>query len=179
MISGQLSGGRDRDKLPVMGKIQSIDAVAKNASTAFFGNASALAESPKKEGLIYVGTDDGLIQITEDGGKNWRRIEKFSGVGEMAYVSRIIASNHEPNTVYASFDNHQNGDFKPYLLKSIDAGRTWIPINSNLPKNGPVLAIAEDHINPSLLFAGTEFGLFFSVNGGQKWVQLKSGLPTI
>src|SRR6202049_2553364 len=95
MISGQLSRGLDRDKLPVMGKLWSIDAVAKNASTAFFGNGSALAESPKKDGMIYVGTDDGLIQVTEDGGKNWRKIDKFPGVADMAYVSRIIASNHD------------------------------------------------------------------------------------
>jgi photosystem II stability/assembly factor-like uncharacterized protein len=179
VISGQLSRGLDRDKLPVMGKIQSIDAVAKNASTAFFGNASALAESPKKDGLIYIGTDDGLIQVTEDGGKNWRRIEKFPGVPDMSYVSRIIASSHEANTVYAAFDNHQNADFKPYLLKSTDTGRTWVSIKSNLPANGNVWAIAEDHVNPNLLFVGTEFGLFFSIDGGQKWIQLKGGLPTI
>lgn len=179
VISGQLSRNLDRDKLPVMGRVWGIDAVAKNASTAHFGNASALAESPKKDGLIYVGTDDGLIQVTEDGGKNWRKLDKFPGVGDMAYVSRIIASNHDANTAYASFDNHQNADFKPYLLKTTDAGRTWTSISSNLPKNGPVLAIAEDHVNPSLLFTGTEFGLFFSIDGGQKWIQLKGGLPTI
>ncbi|MFN2491671.1 MAG: glycosyl hydrolase [Pyrinomonadaceae bacterium] len=179
VISGQLSRGLDRDRLPVMGKIWGIDAVAKNASTAFFGNASALAESSKSPGLIYIGTDDGLIQVTEDGGKNWRKIEKFAGVVDMAYVSRIITSNHEPNTVYAAFDNHQNADFKPYVLKSNDAGRTWISIAGNLPKNGPVWGIAEDHVNPNLLFAGTEFGLFFSIDGGQKWIQLKGGLPTI
>jgi len=179
VISGQLSRNLDRDKLPVMGRVWSIDAVAKNASTAFFGNASALAESPQKDGLIYVGTDDGLIQVTEDGGKNWRRIEKFPGVADMSYVSRIITSNHDTNTVYAAFDNHQNADFKPYLLKSTDAGRTWISVAGNLPKNGPVWAIAEDHVNPNLLFAGTEFGLFFSIDGGLKWIQLKGGLPTI
>ncbi|MDQ1638301.1 MAG: hypothetical protein QOF62_1640 [Pyrinomonadaceae bacterium] len=179
VVSGQLSRGLDRDKLPVMGKIWGVDAVAKNASTAFFGNASALAESPKKDGLIYVGTDDGLIQVTEDGGKNWRRLEKFPGVADMSYVSRIAASNTAVNTVYAAFDNHQNADFKPYLLKSTDAGRSWISIAGNLPKNGPVWAIAEDHVNPNLLFAGTEFGLYFSVDGGQKWIQLKGGLPTI
>ena len=179
LISGQLSRGLDRDKLPVMGKVWSIDAVAKNASTAFFGNASALAESPKKEGLIYVGTDDGLIQVTEDGGKNWRKIESVPGVADMAYVSRIVASNHDANTVYVAFENHQNADFKPYLLKSTDAGRTWTSIVGNLPKNQPVWAIAEDHVNPNLLFAGTEFGLYFSIDGGQKWIQLKGGLPTI
>jgi photosystem II stability/assembly factor-like uncharacterized protein len=178
-VSGQLSRDLDRDKLPVMGKVWGIDAVAKNASTAFFGNASALAESPKKEGLIYVGTDDGLVQVTEDGGKNWRKIDKFPGVADMAYVSRIIASNHDANTAYISFDNHQNNDFKPYLLKTTDAGRTWTSLSANLPKNGPVLAIAEDHVNPNLLFTGTEFGLWFSIDGGEKWIQLKGGIPTI
>jgi photosystem II stability/assembly factor-like uncharacterized protein len=179
LVSGQLSRALDRDKLPVMGKVWGIDAVAKNASTAHFGNASALAESPKKEGLIYVGTDDGLVQVTEDGGKNWRKIEKFPGVPDMSYITRIIASNHDANTAYVSFDNHQSADFKPYLLKTTDAGRTWVSLSSNLPNNGPVLAIAEDHVTPSLLFTGTEFGLYFSIDGGQKWVQLKSGLPTI
>jgi photosystem II stability/assembly factor-like uncharacterized protein len=179
VISGQLSRALDRDKLPVMGRLWSIDAVAKNASTAFFGNASALAESQKKDGLIYVGTDDGLLQITEDGGKTWRKIEKFPGVADMSYVSRVITSNYDANTAYVAFDNHQNADFKPYLLKTTDAGRTWTSLSANLPKNGPVWAIAEDHVNPNLLFTGTEFGLFFSVDGGQKWIQLKGGLPTI
>jgi len=179
VVSGQLSRALDRDKLQVMGKVWGIDAVAKNASTAFFGNASTLAESPKKEGLIYVGTDDGLIQITEDGGKNWRRVEKLPEVPELAYVSRIVASNHDANTVYVAIENHQNADFKPYLFKSTDAGRTWISIKSNLPANGPVWAIAEDHVNPNLLFVGNEFGLFFSIDGGQKWIQLRGALPTI
>jgi len=179
VISGQLSRALDRDKLAVMGKVWSIDAVAKNASTAFYGNTSALAESQKKDGLIYVGTDDGLIQITEDGGKNWRKLDKFPGVPANAYVSRIITSNHDANTAYVGFDNHQNADFKPYLLKTTDAGRTWTSISSNLPPNGPVWAIAEDYLNRNLLFVGTEFGLFFSVDGGQKWIQLKGGLPTI
>src|SRR6266481_1482415 len=179
VISGQLSRGLDRDKLPVMGKVWSMDAVAKNQSTAFFGNASALAESPKKDGLIYVGTDDGLLQITEDGGKNWRKVEKIGDVPELAYVSRIVTSNSDANTVYVAFENHQNADFKPYLFKSTDAGRTWTSIKSNLPANWPVWSIAEDQVNPKLLFAGTEFGLFFTVDGGQKWIQMRGGLPTI
>lgn len=179
MISGQLSRNLDRDKLPVMGKVWSMDAVAKNASTAHFGNASAIAESQKKEGLIYVGTDDGLIQITEDGGKNWRKVDKFPGVGEMPYVSDIVTSNHDATTAYVSFENHQNNDFKPYVLKTTDAGRTWTSISNNLPANGPVWSIAEDHVNPGLLFVGNEFGLYFSIDGGQKWIQLRGGLPTI
>ncbi len=178
-VSADLTRQIDRNTLPVMGKVWGPDAVAKNVSTSFYGNIVALAESPKKEGLIYVGTDDGLIQISADGGQNWTKYEKFPGVPEKTYVSRIKASPHDANVVFASFDNHKNADFKPYLLKSTDAGRTWSSIASNLPENGPVLAIAQDTVNPNLLFVGTELGLFFSIDGGQKWIQLKGGLPTI
>lgn len=178
-ISGDLSRQTDRDKLPVMGKVWGPDAIAKHQSTALYGNASALSESPKKEGLIYVGTDDGLIQVTEDDGKNWRKIEKFSGVPDMSYVSRILASQHDTNTVYALFNNHQSGDFMPYILKSTDTGKTWTSIRGDLPERGSLYAIAEDHVNPNLLFVGTEFGFFFTVDGGAKWIQMKGGLPTI
>jgi photosystem II stability/assembly factor-like uncharacterized protein len=179
VVSGDLSRGLDRDALPVMGKIWGPDAVAKHQSTALYGNASAVSESPKKEGLIYVGTDDGLIQVTEDGGKNWRKIEKVLEVPENSYVQRVLASRHDVNTVYALFNNHQNGDFKPYAAKSVDAGKTWTMITGNLPERGSIYAIAEDHVDPNLLFVGTEFGLFFTADGGAKWIQLKGGLPTI
>ncbi|MGA7906604.1 MAG: glycosyl hydrolase, partial [Candidatus Sulfotelmatobacter sp.] len=178
-VSGDLTRQLDRNKLPVMGKVWGADAVAKNQSTSFYGNIVALAESPKREGLIYVGTDDGLIQVTSDGGQNWTKYEKFPGVPDMTYVSRLAASYRAANTVYAAFDNHKNEDFKPYLLKSTDAGETWTSIVGNLPENGPVLAFAEDTVNANLLFAGTEFGGFFTIDGGQHWIQLKGGLPTI
>jgi len=178
-ISADLTRQIDRDKLPMMGKIWPPEAVAKHASTSSFGNIVALAESPHKAGVLYVGTDDGLIQVTEDNGANWRKIEKFTSVPDGTYVSRIAASHHHDRTVYATFDNHKNADFKPYVLKSTDAGNTWTPITANLPENGPVLAIAEDFVNPRLLFVGTEFGLFFSVDGGAKWTQLKGNMPTI
>ncbi len=179
VISPDLTRQLDRDKLPVMGKIQSLDAVAKNASTSFYGNIVSLAESPKQEGLIYIGTDDGLIQITEDGGKNWRKIEKFAGIPDLTYVSFILASQHDANVVYAAFDNHKSADFKPYILKSSDKGKTWTALQGNLPERGTVYTLAEDHILPNLLFAGTEFGLFTSLNGGKRWIQMKSGLPTV
>ncbi|HEY0658754.1 MAG TPA: hypothetical protein VGD05_09780, partial [Pyrinomonadaceae bacterium] len=179
VISGDLTRRLDRNALPVMGKIQSPDAIAKNQSTALFGNASAMSESPKKQGLIYIGTDDGLIQVTENDGGSYRKIDKCPGVPDMSYVSRVLASQHDANTVYALFNNHQNGDFKPYILKSADTGKTWTSIAGNLPARGSLYAIAEDHVNPNLLFAGTEFGFFFTVDGGKQWVQIKSGLPTI
>jgi photosystem II stability/assembly factor-like uncharacterized protein len=178
-ISGDLTRQIDRNQLPVMGKVWGPDAVAKNASTSFYGNITALSESPKKEGLLYVGTDDGSIQVTEDGGGSWTKYERFPGIPEMTYVSRLAASAHDTNIVYAAFENHKNEDFKPYLLKSADKGRTWTAIASDLPENGPVLAFAEDPVNPSLLFVGTEFGAFFTIDGGTHWVRLKGGLPTI
>jgi len=178
-ISGDLTRQLDRNKLPVMGKVWGPDAVAKNASTSFYGNIVSLSESPKKEGLIYVGTDDGLIQVTQDGGGSWTKYERFPGVPDMTYVSRLAASLHDMNTVYAAFENHKNEDFKPYLLKSTDNGKTWNSIATDLPDNGPVLAFAEDPVNANLLFAGTEFGAYFSIDGGTHWIRLKGGLPTI
>ncbi|MFN0121692.1 MAG: VPS10 domain-containing protein [Blastocatellia bacterium] len=178
-ISGDLTRQIDRDSLPVMGKLWGPEAVARHQSTSQYGNITALSESPKKEGLLYAGTDDGLIQVTENNGGAWRKIETFPGVPEKTFVARVLASQHNEKTVYALFNNHKSADYKPYVLKSTDAGVTWNAITANLPENGPVWAIAEDHVNPDLLFAGTEFGLFFSNNGGQKWVQLKGGMPTI
>jgi len=162
-----------------MGKIQRADAVAKHSHTSFFGNAVALTESPLIEGLIYVGTDDGLIQVTEDGGQTWRRIGLFPGVPDMAYVSGVQASQHAADTVYATFDNHKNGDFKPYLLVSTDHGLNWSSIAGDLPERDIVYAVREDHEKPGLLFAGTEFGVYFTIDGGAQWIKLKGGIPTI
>jgi photosystem II stability/assembly factor-like uncharacterized protein len=178
-VSGDLTRQLDRDALPVMGKLWGPDAVAKHKSTSFYGNCLGLAESPKKEGLLYVGTDDGLVQVSEDGGQSWRKIDKFPGVPDRTYVTRLVASQHATDTVYLAFDNHKNGDFAPYLLKSTDTGRTWTSIKGDLPERGSVLALAEDHVNPDLLFAGTEFGLYFTSDGGKRWLRLKGGLPTI
>jgi photosystem II stability/assembly factor-like uncharacterized protein len=178
-ISGDLTRRIDRNKLKVMGKLWGPDAVAKSASTSFFGNIVSLDESPLVEGLLYVGTDDGLVQVSEDGGKTWRRQDTFPGVPEMAYVSDLLASRFDDKVVYAAFDNHKNGDFKPYLLRSGDRGRTWTEVAGDLPSRGNVWTIAEDSVERDLLFAGTEFGLFFSRDGGKKWVQLKGGMPTI
>ena len=178
-ISPDLTRQIDRDSLPVMGRIWGPEAIAKHQSTSFYGNIVSLAESPKREGLIYVGTDDGLIQVTEDGGRSWRKSEQFAGVPERTFVARILASQHDANTAYAVFNNHKSADFKPYLLKTTDAGKTWVSVTGNLPGNHPLWSIAEDHERPTLLFVGSEFGLFFTLDGGQKWVQLKGGLPTI
>ena len=178
-VSPDLTRQIDRNRLQVMGRVWSVDAVSKNRSTSFYGNIVSLAESPLEEGLIYVGTDDGLVQVTEDGGANWRAVETFPGVPERTYVGYLVASQHEADTVYAALNNHKSADFKPYVLKSADRGRTWTSIAGDLPERGSVYSLAEDHVELGLLFAGTEFGLFFTLDGGGKWVRLEGGLPTI
>jgi photosystem II stability/assembly factor-like uncharacterized protein len=179
VISPDLSRGIDRNKLPVMGKVWSMDAVAKNQSTSIYGNITAFSESPLDSNLLYVGTDDGLIQVSEDGGKNWTKYSKFNGVPDQVLVQNIYASKHQMNVVFAVFNNHRNGDFKPYLLKSNDKGKTWQLIHSNLPERGSVQCMAEDHKNPNLLFAGTEFGIYCSINSSNNWNKLGNNLPPI
>ena len=178
-ISPDLTRQLDRNALEVMGRVWSVDAVAKNDSTSIYGAAIALSESPVSEGLIYVGTDDGVISVTEDNGATWRRVETVRGVPDMSLVEDIVASVHNSDVAYATFDNHKRGDHGPYVYRTDNRGRNWTPITGDLPDWGAVHTIAEDHVDPNLLFVGTEFGLFYSQNGGQNWVQLKSKFPTI
>ena len=178
VISGDLSRGLDRNELEVFGKIQSVDAVAKHNSTSIFGNSTALDESPLVEGLIYVGTDDGMIHVTENGGETWRAMGLFPGIPDLAYVSCVTASLHDADVVFAAFDNHKMGDFKPYLLKSVDRGVTWTSIVGDLPDRHIVYSVQQDHVAASLLFVGTEFGAFFTQDAGATWIKI-SGLPTI
>ncbi|MEO8576333.1 MAG: glycosyl hydrolase [Gemmatimonadales bacterium] len=177
-MGGDLTRHLDRDKLPLMGKVWTKDAVARHAGTADFGNISTIDESPLKKGLIYVGTDDGLIQVTRDGGATWTKVEKFPGVPDMTYVSRVVASAHNEGTVYATFDGHRSNDFKPYVLRSTDYGKTWTSIASNLPVSS-VQVIREHPRAPSLLFAGNEIGAYYSGNGGRAWSKLQYNLPTV
>jgi photosystem II stability/assembly factor-like uncharacterized protein len=178
VISPDLTQQIDRNKLKVMGQVWSIDAVMKNASTTIYGNIVALDESPKKKGLLYAGTDDGLIQVSENEGGNWTKVSTFNGVPANTRVNMICASVHNENEVFAIFNNHRAGDFKPYVYKSSDKGKTWVSITSNLPERGSAYCIKQDHIDPSLLFVGTEFGAYFSNDGGKNWTKL-GGLPTI
>lgn len=178
-ISGDLSRQIDRNKLEVMGKVWSVDAIAKNGSTDIFGQTTTIVESKLDENILWVGTDDGLIHMTTNGGASWTKFDNLPGVPSMSYVHQIIASNHDKNTAYVCFNHHRYGDFTPYVLMTSDGGKSWKSIASNLPKRGSVYSIAEDHIDRNLLFVGTEFGVFFSNDGGANWLQLKSGLPTV
>lgn len=178
-ISGDLSRGIERLRQPMMGRTQSIDAPWDLIAMSNYGNVTSLAESPLEEGLIYAGTDDGLIQVTEDGGETWRKIDGLPGVPEGSFVNDVKADLHDADTVYAALDDHKSGDFSPYLVKSTDRGRTWTSIAGDLPDRHIVWRLVQDHEDPDLLFAGTELGLFFTPDGGGRWVELDGGVPTI
>lgn len=180
-VSDDLSRNLDRNKLKVMGRVWGVDTVAKNESTSLYGTIVSVSESPKVEGLLYVGTDDGMLQVSEDGGKNWRGVSKFGTlkIPEYGYINDIEADLYDADTVYVAINNHKRGDFKPYIVKSDDRGKSWTEITGDLPERGSVYTLKQDHVNPNLLFCGTEFGCFYTINGGQKWVKLASGLPTV
>jgi len=161
-----------------MGKVwDPNNTVAYNNATTVLSTIVSIDESPLAEGLIYVGTDDGLLQVTEDGGKTWRRSEHFANVPDNVWLTDVFASPRDSNVVFVTLNNWQRGDFKPYIVKSTDRGRTWTNITGDLPALHDVWSIQQDHIAPNLLFAGTEFGLFFTVDGGQHWIKLKGGMP--
>ncbi|MBV6647879.1 MAG: glycosyl hydrolase, partial [Cyclobacteriaceae bacterium] len=179
VISEDLTQQIDRNKLTVMDRIWGVDAVAKNLSTSPYGTIVAMDESPLNQDLLYVGTDDGLIQVTDNGGDSWTKVSTFPGVPSRTYVNMVLPSLHDESVVYACFNHHKYCDFKPYVYRSVDKGKTWTSITGNLPARGSSYAIAEDHENPDLLFVGTEFGVFFSNDRGANWQQLKAGVPTI
>ncbi|MFN1835402.1 VPS10 domain-containing protein [Balneola sp. MJW-20] len=180
-ISGDLTRDQERLTLEIMGKQQSWDNPWDVNAMSNYNTITSLGESPLQEGLLYAGTDDGIIQVSEDGGENWRRIEVGSirGVPSTAFVNDVRADLYDVNTVYAALDNHKYGDFTPYLIKSTDRGRSWESISGNLPDRHLVWRMVQDHIDPDLLFAATEFGIFFTVDGGNEWVKMKGGAPTI
>ena len=178
-ISGDLSTGTNRLSLELMGKTWSVDAIWDFFAMSQYSNVTSISESPLVEGLIYVGTDDGLVQVTEDGGANWRRVESFDGVPAGAFVNDVKASLHDADTVFAAFDSHKTGDYAPYVAKSTDRGRTWTSIVSDLPERHLVWRLEQDHVDPNLLFLATEFGIFASVDAGGSWIELTGGLPTI
>jgi photosystem II stability/assembly factor-like uncharacterized protein len=180
-ISGDLTRNEERIELPIMDKVQSWDSAWDFYAMSNYNTITSLAESPLKEGLIYAGTDDGLIQVTEDGGENWNAVEvgRLPGVPKTAFVNDIKADLFDENTVYVALDNHKFGDLNPYLLKSTNRGKSWKSIVGNIPERTLVWRIVQDHVKPELMFLGTEFGVYFTIDGGGKWIKLKGGVPTI
>lgn len=180
-LSPDLTRNEERFDMPIMGRKQSFDNPYDVYAMSTYNTITSISESPKQRDLIYIGTDDGLIQITKDGGKTWDKLEVKSlpGLSDRAYVNDIKADLHDAETVYVAVDNHKTGDYKPYLFVSYNQGKSWKSIANNLPEKNYVWRIVQDHVNPKLLFVGTEFGLFASIDAGEHWLPLKAGLPTI
>ena len=164
-----------------MGRTWSVEAGWDIYAMSEYHTIANFSESPVNDSILWAGTDDGLIQVTKNGGKDWRKIDlsDVEGVPATAYVNDIRADLFDANTVYVALDNHKYGDFKPYLIKSTDLGKTWQSLASALPEKHLVWRIVQDHVNKNLMFIGTEFGIFFTVDGGKEWVELNGGIPTI
>ena len=178
-VSPDLSRNRNRYELPTMGRVHSIDGAYDLYAMSQHSNITSIAESPLVEGLLYVGTDDGLIQVSEDGGKNWRKTDRIFDVPEYFFVNDIKADLHDADTVYACIDDHKTGDYSPYVVKSTDRGRTWNLMVGDLPEKHICWRIVQDHVHEKLFFLATEFGIYATLDAGEKWFKLGGGLPTI
>ena len=180
-ISKDLTNNIERIQTPFFGSKQKWDNAWDLYAMSNYSTITSISESPKNSELIYIGTDDGIIQVTEDGGKNWRKTDfsKIIDLPNTSFVNDIKADLYDENIVYAVFDNHKYGDFKPYVFKSVNKGKTWKKISSNLPDNTILWRIVQDHVDNNLMFLGSEFGVYFTNNQGQTWNKLKNGMPNI
>ncbi len=179
-LSEDLTRNEERFDLPIMGKKQSINNAWDVYAMSTYNTITSIAESPLDEQFLYVGTDDGYIQYSENRGASWSKIDVSSlGVPSRTYINDIKADLFDAKTAYAALDAHKQGDYSPYLYKTTDGGKTWKSITANLPEKHYVWRIVQDHVDPNLLFIGTEFGIWATTNGGKSWKQLETGLPTI
>ncbi len=178
-ISGDLTTNLGRYELEMMGRVPSIDALYHNGAMSKFATLTTLSESTLQAGLLYTGSDDGLIHVSEDDGQNWRKCGSLPKVPALTFINNIEASSHDVNTVFAAADGHQLGDYSTYVFISSDKGKTWRSIAGDLPVNTLVWVIKQDHVDQNLLFIGTEYGIYFSVNKGVNWTKLNAGVPTI
>jgi photosystem II stability/assembly factor-like uncharacterized protein len=174
-----LTTNSDRTKMTIMGLVPGKETMATNDGQDSFGQIVTVTESPVKAGVIYVGTDDGNLQVSRDDGKTWKNVVGNVAVPKGTYVTRVLASRFAEGRVYATFDGHRGADFKPYVFVSEDFGATWKSVSANLPVGGAVKAVREDPHTPDLLFVGTERGLWISFDRGASWVKPPSPLPTV
>ncbi|HTA67667.1 MAG TPA: hypothetical protein VK776_05295, partial [Bryobacteraceae bacterium] len=180
-LGPDLTTGVDRDKLPILGKVPDKDTLSRHDGVQNYPCATTVAESPVRAGVLWVGTDDGNLQVTRDDGKTWTNVVgKVPGLKKGAYVAKVEASHRDEGTAYVAFDNHRADDFAIYLYMTTDFGLTWKRITDGIPEEaGTLHVVREDPRNPNLLFAGTEFGLFVSFDRGAKWEKMRNGLPTV
>ncbi len=178
-ISGDLTLGRNRYDQKFLGRTWSVDSLFDHGAMSKYATLTAISESPLQAGVLVVGTDDGLVQVSDNGGQGWTRASALQGLPAASFINDVEASLHDARTIYAVADNHKNGDFSPYVYESADLGRTWRSISGDLPRGTIGWAIQQDHVKPDLLFLGTEFGIYVTTNRGVNWIKLSGGVPTI
>ena len=179
-ISPDLTTNTDRETLSIMGVVGKDILLAKHDGVGSFGNIVTLEESAAKQGVVWTGSDDGVVSVTQDGGKTWTNVtSKIPGVPKWTYVADVLPSRAAAGTAYVAFDGHRGGDYNTYAFMTTDFGATWRSIASNLPRGEVVRAFGEDRKNPDLLYLGTETGLWVSWNRGGQWTRLKANLPTM
>ena len=181
VISGDLTKDEERLSLPIMGKVQSFDNAWDVYAMSTYNTVTSLSESPIDENILYAGTDDGIIQYTKDGGENWTKmtVDKLPNTPSTAFVNDIKADLHDPETAYVVLDNHKFGDYKPYLFKTSNGGKSWKDISNGLPDGTLLWRIVQDHVNENILFLATEYGVYVSLDQGEEWHDFSRGLPTI
>lgn len=178
-VSEDLTTNTNRYELPYMGRVWSVDAMHDNGAMSKYSTLTTVSESPLTEGLLYTGSDDGLIHTSPDGGATWSQAAPLPDVPERAFINKVEADQHAAGSVFALADAHKLGDYTPYLFESADNGQSWTSIRGDLPDSTIVWAIQQDHVTPDLLFIATEYGLYTSTNRGLNWHKLSSGAPTI
>ena len=177
---GNLTTKVNRRELKIMGRRAHEYTPSLDDGIPYYPTLTAIAEDKHKPGMLYAGTDDGLLQVSWDDGQNWTDVsEKLSGLPKETWINTIETSSHTAGTAYVAINNYRNDDFNNYVYKTTDFGKTWTSIEGNLPANRVARTLREDPKNPNLLYLGTELGLFISNNGGNNWVELKSNMPTL
>lgn len=180
-ISSDLTKNEERLTLPIMGRQQSWDGAWDVYAMSTYNTLTSLAESAQDEHILYAGSDDGLLHTTKDGGASWtsQSVDKLPGVPATAFVNDIKADLFNSEVAYIALDNHKFGDYAPYLLKTTNGGKSWQAIVNGLPDGSLVWRLVQDHENPNLLFLGTEYGVYVSLNQGANWHKFSTGMPTI
>ena len=180
-ISSDLTKNEERLALPIMGRQQSWDAAWDVYAMSTYNTITSLAESAQDENILYAGTDDGLLHATKDGGATWstQTVDKLPDVPATAFINDIKADMFDANVAYVALDNHKFGDYRPMLYKTINGGKSWKSITKGIPEGTLIWRLVQDHVNPQLLFLGTEYGVYVSLNQGDAWHKFSNGMPTI
>ena len=180
-ISSDLTKNEERLALPIMGSQKSWDAAWDVYAMSTYNTITSLAESAQDENILYAGTDDGLLHATKNGGNTWSTmsVDKLPDAPATAFINDIKADIFDANVAYVALDNHKFGDYRPMLYKTTNGGKSWKSITEGIPEGTLIWRLVQDHVNPQLLFLGTEYGVYVSLNQGNNWHKFSNGMPTI